>query len=556
MARRLRDQGTLALAIHSRRYAQWGPDNFEQRLADAAQCRMLAFEANELELAVSASRWRFTDLLEDGDVAAADRELDSHAALAERLHQPFLLAHTTQFRALRAIMQGRFRDGEGLADDARTQAQRAGNVLADSVYGAQMFPVWWQRADHDELDDFLRTALRAAPPHPATASAMALIHAELGERETAAAMVEQLAAPGFRKFRHDMLFLPGLTHLTLVCAELDDCSHAEEIYDLLRPYAGRVVIVGAPAQACWGPVDHYLGMLAALADRPDWAAEHFEAALALGARIGTPALVAETRLELGSLLLRGAPAESRDRGLTLIDAARRTASALGLRRMIERLDATSTAPAGMTTRPLAASEAATVGTTECSLRHDGEFWTVLTPRSSTHVRDAKGVRHLATLLAQPGRPIHVLELAGGPTGGTGVGGLSDVADPGEVGLGFVDGFGDAGEVLDDAAKDAYRRRLTELDELIGEAERFNDIGRASQLGVERDLLVDQLAQAVGLGGRDRRAVSVSERARVNVTRAIRSAIRKIGELDREAGRYLDTTVVTGAYCQFDPQRSS
>ena len=124
------------------------------------------------------------------------------------------------------------------------------------------------------------------------------------------------------------------------------------------------------------------------------------------------------------------------------------------------------------------------------------------------------------------------------------------------GTGFVDGFGDAGAVLDDTAKDAYRRRLTELDELIVEAERFNDIERASQLGVERDMLVDQLAQAVGLGGRDRRAVSVSERARVNVTRAIRSAIRRIGEVDRDAGHYLDATVVTGTFCVFDPQRSS
>ena len=144
----------------------------------------------------------------------------------------------------------------------------------------------------------------------------------------------------------------------------------------------------------------------------------------------------------------------------------------------------------------------------------------------------------------------------GTSGSSGVSGPSDVADGGDLGSGFVDGFGDAGEVLDDAAKDAYRRRLSELEELIVEAERFNDIGRASQLGVERELLVEQLAQAVGLGGRDRRAVSVSERARVNVTRAIRSAIRRIGEVDRDAGHYLAATVVTGAYCQFDPQRSS
>ena len=188
-----------------------------------------------------------------------------------------------------------------------------------------------------------------------------------------------------------------------------------------------------------------------------------------------------------------------------------------------------------------------------AFRREGDFWTVVTPRGSTHVRDAKGMRHLATMLAQPGRPIHVLDLAAGSPTGSGVGDV-DEADSGDAG--FIVGFGDAGEVLDDAAKNAYRQRLSELEESIGEAERFNDIGRAAQLGAERDMLIEQLAQAVGLGGRDRRAVSVSERARVNVTRAIRSAIRKISELDRDAGHYLDVTVVTGTYCVFDPQRSS
>ena len=167
---------------------------------------------------------------------------------------------------------------------------------------------------------------------------MALIHAELGELETAAAMVEQLAAPGLRKLRHDMLMLPGLAFLTLVCAKLGDPTHADEIYDLMRPYRGRVVIVGAPAQACWGPVDHYLGVLAALTDRPDWATDHFEAALATGARLGTPALLAETRLELGNVLAGDAHGRasgpSRRRCSTRHS---RTSSALGLQRLLDRL---------------------------------------------------------------------------------------------------------------------------------------------------------------------------------------------------------------------------
>ena len=55
----------------------------------------------------------------------------------------------------------------------------------------------------------------------------------------------------------------------------------------------------------------------------------------------------------------------------------------------------------------------------------------MTPRGSTHVRDAKGVRHLATLLAQPGRPIHVLDLAGGSASeAPASSGLADAADTG------------------------------------------------------------------------------------------------------------------------------
>jgi hypothetical protein len=334
--------------------------------------------------------------------------------------------------------------------------------------------------------------------------------------------------------------------------------HVEEIYDLLRPYAGRIVIAGAPAQACWGSVDHYLGVLAAQAGHADWAADHFEEALVIGARLGCPALLAETRLELGALLLDGSARDSdSERAHALLAAAGRTAEALDLQRVTIGVDAALGASGERRRAEPAAvsSTAPVVGNAECSLRRDGDFWTVITPRGSVHVRDAKGMRHLALLLGQPGQPLHVFDLAGG--GGAGAaGGIDELVESAEIGIGVVDGFGDAGEVLDEAAKVAYRRRLDDLEEAIAEAERFNDIGRVAQLGAERDMLVEQLAQAVGLGGRDRRAVSVSERARVNVTRAIRSAIRKIGELDPAAGHYLDTCVVTGAYCLFDPRRSS
>jgi hypothetical protein len=69
---------------------------------------------------------------------------------------------------------------------------------------------------------------------------------------------------------------------------------------------------------------------------------------------------------------------------------------------------------------------------------------------------------------------------------------------------------------------------------------------------EREVIGHELARAVGLGGRDRPAGSAAERARVNTTRAIRGAIRRIEESDPSLGRHLDRAVRTGAFCAYDP----
>ena len=76
-------------------------------------------------------------------------------------------------------------------------------------------------------------------------------------------------------------------------------------------------------------------------------------------------------------------------------------------------------------------------------------------------------------------------------------------------------------MLDVRAKDAYRRRLAEIEDDIEQARALEDDERAAQADAERDFLVRELSRAVGLGGRDRRAGSTSERARASVTRALR-----------------------------------
>jgi predicted ATPase len=178
---------------------------------------------------------------------------------------------------------------------------------------------------------------------------------------------------------------------------------------------------------------------------------------------------------------------------------------------------------------------------------EGEYWTVTYQGTTSRLKDSKGLRYIGHLLRNPGSEIHVLDLVAqvegtpAPSGGARSGsGLDSV------------GLGDAGEVLDPAAKAAYKRRLDDLQEELEEAREYNDPERAARLQEEKDALIQQLAGAVGLGGRDRKAASAAERARVSVTKTIKDALRKIADNDEALGAHLSSTVRTGTYCAYTP----
>jgi hypothetical protein len=115
-------------------------------------------------------------------------------------------------------------------------------------------------------------------------------------------------------------------------------------------------------------------------------------------------------------------------------------------------------------------------------------------------------------------------------------------------------LGDAGEVLDAQAKAAYRQRIEDLGEQLEDAKRIGNEKHAVQIDAELEALAAELARAVGLRGRDRRAASSTERARVNVTRTIRIAIGRIKEHHSGLANYLDASIRTGTFCSYQPNR--
>ena len=111
---------------------------------------------------------------------------------------------------------------------------------------------------------------------------------------------------------------------------------------------------------------------------------------------------------------------------------------------------------------------------------------------------------------------------------------------------------DAGVLLDARAKAAYRARIEALREVLADAEASNDLGRATAAQAKPALLVRQLSAAVGLGGRDRRAGSVAERARLTVTKRIKAALARIRASHPALGEHLGRALRTGHLCSYVP----
>ncbi|MFD5507678.1 transcriptional regulator [Streptomyces sp. NPDC127051] len=236
----------------------------------------------------------------------------------------------------------------------------------------------------------------------------------------------------------------------------------------------------------------------------------------------------------------GAPYETAECRLRLADAQRALGNlrAETLEREAARteLERIARAPAAGEPRPGGAEP---VTAEPDTFVREGEYWRVVFDDRRVTVRDSKGMHHLARLLAAPGREFHVLDLA-----------AADTADP--VAAAGLVRTGDAGPLLDDRAKQMYRRRLAEIEDDMEEARADNDIARQEQAELERAFLVDELARAVGLGGRDRHAGAASERARSAVTQAVRKAIGHLRDASPELGDHLDRTIRTGTYCVYVP----
>ncbi len=278
----------------------------------------------------------------------------------------------------------------------------------------------------------------------------------------------------------DLRRAPLLEADAVIASATGDLDRADRSADELAAIAARYDTKALRASASFAR-----GTVALAAKDATTARHNFDAALRVWTDIGAPYEIARVRLSLAEALRIAGESE-------LADLEQRAAGA-------------AHATVARTPEP-AVARAHNV------FRREGETWLVSFDGRDVRLQDAKGLRYLAHLIASSGVEQHVLELVRN--------------ERGEAAAAADD---DAGPMLDERAKAAYRRRLADIDADIAEATDRADLGRIEQANAERELLMQELSRAVGLGGRDRRTGSSAERARVSVTRALRNAIARIRE---------------------------
>jgi tetratricopeptide (TPR) repeat protein len=468
----------------------------------------------------------FFDRLELGETTEADEQLEAHAEEAERLGLPEHLWRTLMMRGLRALWDGRLEDAATLAEQARRIAQR-GRIAEAAI--APLLQSWGHAFAKGERFTQVEACIATLAKYPVARELEPVLRAfdcyEAGDREGAKAFMARvpLTSEVYTPLS------PAFRFLAPIAAFLDDKVIAERIYPLLKPYAGRLFSWGRIGMFVEGPVTWLMGIVSATLGELDRAEQELSHALAHCVEVRMRPYEAIIALDYARVLKRRGDAAKYDevvrRGLAVTDE-------LGIASMRRRFEAIEGEGARAPSVPKIASvaPAAPQARPGLELTRDGETWEVRAGDRSFRLKDTRGMRMLAQLVSAPQRELHVLTLMG-----------AEGADA-----------GDAGEVLDARAQQAYRARLEDLRDQLAEAESFGDRARAARVREEIERIADELAAGVGLGGRARRAGSAAERARVNVQRRLRDAVRRVGEQDPALGKHLERSLRTGTFCAYEP----
>ena len=524
MARTSGDRRALAYALAARCDATSGPEHVDQRLDAATEITRLAQLVADRGMELLGRRNRLIALLESGDVAGVDAEIDRYELVADGIGQPLYQWYVPLWRGMRALMDGRLDAAWVHQREAATIGGRAASHNAALNAEVLAWNTLRQQGQTREAAERLRQQLALADGIYGESFWVALI-APLLHPVQARAALDRFVASGFAELPRDAVWLAAMTYAAETCGHLGHTAAAECLDELIRPHHARFA-VDAIGAACYGSMARPLGIVATVLGRHADATAWFDEALQTHRACGASALVAETLHDLGSSLVHLRDDRA---GRAALAEANTLYASLGMDQRASFVEA-----------PSPASSSRNV------FRLDGEYWTLTYRGTTVRVADSKGLRDIALLLARPGQELHVADLIASTD--------PPAAPPDAHTRAAVLRPASTDVVLDDRARAAYRARLVELRDEVEDAEANVDLARAETARAEMDAIASELAAALGLGGRARVDGDPAERARKSVTQRIRNSLKRLADVHPDLAAHLDRSIRTGRFCTYRPER--
>ncbi len=505
-----------ALAAHCDVIA--GPADVARREAEASEIIAIATAEGDGPLEMLGRRLRYVARLEQGDIVGVEEDTGAFTRRAEALGNPLYSWFVPLWKAQLAIVAGDLEPAERGIDEAEALGRSAGSLNGPILAQVLRLLLAWQRGANArvvaDVDAIARDTPELAVHFSAIGSfAWAYVCAE--RPADAVSLLDRAAAVGLDTLAVDAEWLANMVNVVRAAAAVGHPILPDALARI-EPHAELVAFEGIGA-GLYGSVGRFVAIGCRALGRHDDAVRHARRALARNRGFGGT-LVGDAQRTLAESLAAGGDHAEADRLDAEADATYRAVGALHLVRS-----------AAGPRRPASSEHAAAGG----ELRRAGDVWHIGYQGTNTILKHSKGLADLAVLLACPGQEVHVAELEGVPATVT---------------------HGHGGDALDRRAIAAYRDRLTELAEELDEAEAHHDLGRAERARIEHDALVDQLAGAVGIGGRRRAAgPEPIERLRKAVSARIRDAIRRVEAAHPALGRHLANAVHTGTFCSYRPE---
>jgi hypothetical protein len=516
LARRGGDDKALTFSLWARHDAIWGPGTAHEREALTVEMGEVARRSGDHDTELFAASLRWVALVEQGDPRYLD-QVEAMVALGERLGLPLDRLVLAVDRGVVAVLQGDFAAAEarlGDLEELGDHGHRDFAYMRNHIRWAMSL----LRGRFDELDELLRGP--EAADHPFLGLLRAITALERGDAGPALRHLAEVEAAG-TPYPRSAAGL-WLRLLAGTAAATGDPELGRRAREALAPHRGEwaVSLYGCDIG---GPVDLWIAAVDAAHGRWDDAVAGFTAARDAADRLRARPWSVMARAGLADALAgRDGPGDV-EAARALRAALEREATELGIGQVVER-------------RAARAAEAAGRAARTAEFRRDGAVWRLGYGGRVVHLPDAKGLRDLHLLLGRPGADVTAVELLDPSAGPELMAARRMGGDP----------------VLDEQAKDSYRRRLAELDEAIDQAAGRGDDRRAAALDRERAALLEQLRAAAGLAGRTRRLGDEAERARKTVTARIRDTLRKLDRRHPELAAHLRGAVSTGATCRYAP----